>query len=52
MQGLAWQSDLTIKSNINFDIDYELTSNSLILKIKSPDISPTEWSGSIIVEES
>lgn len=51
MQGLTWQSDLTIKSNINFDIDYELTSNSLILKIKSSDPLPTEWFGSIIIEE-
>lgn len=51
MQGTTWQSDFTIKSDTNFDIDYELTSNSLILKIKSSDSSPTEWSGSIIVEE-
>lgn len=51
LQGNKWQSDYTIKSDNDYDVSYQLTPTSIILKVTSPTASSIDWTGSVVIEE-
>jgi hypothetical protein len=50
LQGKAWQSDFTSKSDSLFDIKYTLGTNTIIFKVKAANAMDTYWTGNIKVE--
>jgi len=50
LQGKAWQSDFTSKSDSLFDIKYTLGTNSIVFKVKAANTMDTYWTGNIQVE--
>jgi hypothetical protein len=47
IQGLGWQSDLTVKSDLDFNVSYLLTASAIIFKVKAPTIDQCQWTGAI-----
>jgi hypothetical protein len=50
LQGKAWQSDFTSKSDSLFDIKYTLGTNTIMFKVKAANAMDTYWTGNIKVE--
>jgi hypothetical protein len=50
LQGPAWQSDFTSKSNSSFNISYSLGTSTLILNVKAANTMATYWTGNIKIE--
>lgn len=46
-----WQSDFTIKSNNQMNIDYVMTPSALIIRVKPASSDNTRWSGEVTIQE-
>lgn len=47
----GWQSDFTVKSNNQMNIDYVMTSSALIIRVKPATGNNTRWSGQVVIQE-